>query len=54
MERILNDIKEGKKAGVTGTPGNILLNNKTGKSVLVPGAQPYDALESAINDLLSP
>lgn len=43
----------GVKAGITGTPGTILLNLKTGKTALVPGALPYESLKSQIDTLLS-
>ena len=42
----------GVKAGITGTPGTILLNPKTGKSALVPGALPYESLKSQIDTIL--
>ena len=34
--------------GVNGTPGNVLINKKTGKYVVVSGAQPLTAFQSAI------
>lgn len=43
---------EGQKAGVTGTPGNILLNNKTGEKLLIPGAVPYAQIKAAVDQLL--
>lgn len=52
LNRIQQDIKEGSAAGVTGTPGNILLNNKTGEVKFIPGAYPLSALEQAMNELL--
>lgn len=42
----------GTKAGVTGTPGNILLDTKTKKTKLIPGALPFDQFKTAIDDLL--
>lgn len=47
-----DDYQGGIKAGITGTPGNILLDTKTGKTVAVPGAVPYDSLKSSIDSLL--
>lgn len=38
--------------GVTGTPGNILLNTKTGKTAVIPGAVPYEQVKAAIDSLL--
>lgn len=47
-----DDYQGGIKAGITGTPGNILLDTKTGKTLAVPGAVPYDSLKSSIDSLL--
>lgn len=46
------DYQGGIKAGVTGTPGNVLLDTKTGKTVPISGAVPYDTLKSSIDSLL--
>lgn len=46
------DYQTGITAGVTGTPGNLILNVKTGKSVLLPGALPLTQIEQAIDQLL--
>lgn len=46
------DYQGGIKAGITGTPGNILLDIKTGKTKLTPGALPFDQFKVAIDDLL--
>ena len=51
-ERIQKDFSEGQSAGVDGTPGTILIT-KSGKSVLVPGAVPYDMLKSQVDQLLA-
>lgn len=48
-----DDYQSGLKAGVIGTPGNILLDTKTGESVLIPGAVPYPQLKQAIDDMLA-
>lgn len=47
------DYQSGIKAGITGTPGTVLLNTKTNKTRLVPGAVPYEQLKQAIDALLS-
>ena len=39
--------------GVTGTPGNVLINTETGEYEVVSGAQPYSAFEAAIKRLLN-
>lgn len=50
-DRVKSDMAEGVQAGVSGTPGNILLNNETGEAVMRAGAQPLGALQEAVNDL---
>ena len=44
-----DDYQSGIKAGVNGTPGNILLDTESGKTVAVPGAVPFEQLKSAID-----
>jgi len=51
-ERVQEDFREGTSIGITGTPGNILLNNRTGQSVLKAGAYPVEAFVSEINRLM--
>lgn len=46
------DYQSGLKAGVTGTPGNILLDTKTGKTKLTPGALPFENFKTEIDDML--
>lgn len=46
------DYQSGIAAGVTGTPGNILLNTETGEKQLIPGALPYDQFKQAIDSML--
>ena len=50
--RVQQDIKDGSKAGITGTPGTIIINNKTGDVVAISGARPITVFEKAIRDLL--
>lgn len=47
-----SDYQSGIKAGVRGTPGNFLLDTKTGKKVSIPGAVPFESLKSSIDALL--
>ena len=47
-----NDAASGASAGVTGTPGNILLNTETEQSLLIPGAVPYPQIQQGIEQLL--
>jgi protein-disulfide isomerase len=46
--RVERDFQEGVKIGARGTPHSIIVNQKTGKQVLVPGALPYEQLKSLI------
>lgn len=50
--RVQKDEESGVKAGVTGTPGNILLDTKTGKTVALRGAEPFESVKAAIDNLL--
>ena len=51
-EKVTEDLEEGGRAGITGTPGNILLHNTTGEVIPRPGAAPYDTLKELIDQLL--
>lgn len=46
------DYQSGVKAGITGTPGNILLDTKTGNTRVIPGAVPFDQVKQAIDEML--
>jgi protein-disulfide isomerase len=50
--RIQEDIDNGTRSGISGTPGNILLNNNTGAARLKPGALPFQELKAEIDRLL--
>jgi protein-disulfide isomerase len=50
-EKIANDLQSGIDVGITGTPGSILINNKTGEVKKVPGAVSADVLLNMINDI---
>jgi protein-disulfide isomerase len=50
--RVQEDIDEGTRIGITGTPGNILLKNATGEIALKLGAVPLDALKADVDRLL--
>lgn len=51
-KRVQDDLANGALSGVTGTPGNILLNNKTGAVKAMAGAIPFKKLKTAIDRLL--
>lgn len=50
-ERVREDLEGGMRAGVNGTPGNILVNNETGEALMRAGAQPLEALRDAVAEL---
>tara|TARA_B100001750_G_scaffold72105_1_gene57596 strand:+ start:167 stop:931 length:765 start_codon:yes stop_codon:yes gene_type:complete len=51
LAEVQSDMKSGADAGVTGTPGNIIRNNKTGEVRFLPGAYPIEAVQAAIDEL---
>ena len=51
LSEVKADAESGANAGVTGTPGNIIRNNKTGEVRFLPGAYPIEALQAAIDEL---
>ena len=46
---VKDQLKEGSESGVSGTPGNIVYNNKTKKGVLVSGARGVSSFEDALD-----
>jgi protein-disulfide isomerase len=50
-DKIIQERDDGSKSGVNGTPGNILINNKTGDAVSIKGAQPIDAFKDVLKEL---
>lgn len=52
-QRVKDDMDGGSKAGVSGTPGSIIVNLKTQKNSLVSGAQPFENFKAAIDGLLA-
>ncbi len=50
--RVKEDFDEGVRIGITGTPGNILLNNRTGEVIPKPGAVPFESIKQAVDRLL--
>jgi protein-disulfide isomerase len=49
---VKNQANAGQNSGITGTPGNIILNNKTKESRVVSGARPVDSFSVVIDELL--
>lgn len=50
---VKQDFADGQKAGISGTPGNILRHNETGTSVAVSGAVPLQMLVKEMEALAS-
>ena len=50
-ERVLEDYTDGTNIGITGTPGNVLRNNRTGRVVVRAGAVPAANLKNALDEL---
>lgn len=53
LSKIQQQTAEGTASGVTGTPGNIVLNNETGEAILIEGAQPLSVFKGVIDELSS-
>jgi len=51
-QKIQDQMKLGQEEGISGTPGTIILNVKTGKNLLVPGAYPFEEVKKAIDSLM--
>jgi hypothetical protein len=51
-QKVKDQMAFASKFGVRGTPANVVVNRKTGKFILVSGAVPADAFDSAIKELL--
>ena len=47
-----DDIEEGSKLGISGTPGNIILDTKTGKTKLMSGAYPFENFKQVIDEII--
>ena len=52
LARVQADFAEGSRAGITGTPGNILINNVTGEVRAKSGAVPLASITAAVEQLL--
>lgn len=50
--RFDTETAEGKKYGVQGTPGTLVINNETGEYELIAGAYPISEFERVIDRLL--
>lgn len=53
VSKVQESYTEGSSFGVNGTPGNFLVDNKTGKVQFVPGALSYDRLKSLVDGMMA-
>lgn len=51
-DAVSEDVTSGEASGVKGTPYTILLNQETGKTTIIEGAQPKEVIVSAMESLL--
>lgn len=51
-ERVERDYENGVLSGISGTPGNIFVNNKTGQVIAAAGALPVQRLQRIVDELL--
>ena len=51
-ERVQEDLREVSKIGITGTPRNIFLHNKTKENTLKAGAYPFVELKIIIDKMM--
>lgn len=47
-----DNYQSGLRAGISGTPGNILLDTTTGRTRVIPGAVPFEQLKPAVDAML--
>ena len=52
-QKVKDDFAGGSKAGVRGTPGNVIVNNETEETQLLSGALPYDRFAQIIDEILA-
>lgn len=50
---VQDDTQGGQGAGISGTPGSILINVKTKQTRLIPGAYPFEEIKNQIDELLA-
>ena len=51
-KQVSDDLEDGLNAGISGTPGVILVNHKTGAFNVLAGAVPEDVLKQEVKNLL--
>jgi protein-disulfide isomerase len=51
-QKVKDQLAQGTKEGISGTPGNVLLDTKTGKTQEIPGAVPFEQIKPLIDEML--
>jgi len=51
-QHVKDDFASGGKAGVRGTPGNVIYNNKTEEFEVISGALPFDSFKAVLDEML--
>jgi protein-disulfide isomerase len=51
-KHVADEMAAGQAAGVSGTPGNFIVNLKTEENVMISGAQPFANFKQAIDSML--
>lgn len=51
-QKVSNQMAFGRSLGVTGTPGNVVVNNETGEYITVSGAVPATSFDAPVNQFL--
>ncbi len=51
-KKVQDQMAQGTKEGITGTPGNIFLRVSDGENKLIPGALPFEQLKGTVEELL--
>lgn len=54
IKKIKDDIQAGNAASVTGTPATLIIDNQTGKTETLVGAQPFDRFVQVIEGMANP
>ncbi|PHM72177.1 DsbA family protein [Xenorhabdus sp. KJ12.1] len=54
IKKIKDDMQAGNAAGVTGTPATVIIDNQTGKTETVVGAQPFAKFVQVIDGMAHP
>jgi protein-disulfide isomerase len=52
-KKVIDQMDAGTKAGISGTPGNIIMNMKTKETRLIPGAVPFEQIKPVIDEMLN-